>query len=194
MAKNKSTKRASKQNASKRAVAKTATPYGEFLQTPAIFVAKLDKEIAAQQKAETKLKAAISKTSAQAKKAEAKVKALTRAAAAKKQLNDAKKFFSALVSQLDAFIKQHEACVKTLASLSEQKAKLIAIGKQLAQFDKEWAKKSKQKIAKAKAKARARKKPMQALVELDNIEPLSVEQTDATLNDIEANEPTEIAA
>jgi hypothetical protein len=194
MAKNKSTKRAPKQKASKRAAAKTATPDVEFLQTPARFVAKLDKEIVAQQKSEAKLKAAINKTSVQAKKAEAKVKALTRSAAAKKQLSDAKKFFSALVSQLDALIKQHDAAVKTLTSLSEQKAKFIALGKYLAQFEKDWAKKSKQKKVKAKAKPRAQKKPVQALTELDNIKPLSVEQTDANANDIETNEPTEIAA
>lgn len=194
MAKNKSTKRPSKQKVSKRTTTKAVAADVEFLQTPANIVAKLDKEIIAQQKLQAKLKVVVSKTSVQAKKAETTVKALMRSSAAKNKINAAKKLFSSLVSQLEAAIKQHDEVVKHLASLTAQKAKFTAIGKILAQFEKDWSKKSKQKKAKAKIKARARKKPVQAPVELDTIKPLSVEQTDATLNDIEANEPTEIAA
>lgn len=195
MAKNKSVKRQKSRPASKKSAAvKKSSPASTFFETPALLAARLDKNISALKKSDSKLKTSLSKTQSQVKKAQAKIVSLTRSHANKKQLTTAKKVLLSFSSSLNTLNKEQDNLAKSLASLLEQKSKFIALDKYLAQFEKDWSKKSKLKKSKAKVKARSRKKPVQHPAELDNIEPLSIKQAETSHNDVATEEDTEIAA
>lgn len=167
MARTKTAKRHSKTAARKpRATAKTKTTRSakannsiqrmekDWLQTPAKLAAQSSKEANTIKQKENKLKAALQKLNAQIKKAESRLHALEgkKTAASKKQLSAQKKSHSKLIKSHTDLHKQHQEISKNLETANNQRAKFIALGKQLSQFEKEWAQ-SLKNAAPKKAKA-----------------------------------------
>lgn len=201
MSRNKTAKRTAKRpSPSKNITLATAQKIEkDFVEAPARLIAQLNKEIAAAQTKENKLKNAANKIKAQVKNSEARVKAAAKAkntSAGKKQLNVAKKAHAEIAKAQADLDKQLKEANQSLESIANKHAKFVALSKHLSQFEKEWAKKAKKLKASKKAKIKAKTKKVTAKAKLPVVEPEQphVESYATTINNVRLEETTEIAS
>lgn len=131
----------------------------DFYNVPAKLAEQLNKEISKLKKKENKLKNAVNKAQAQIKTNENKTNSgKLKTPAGKKQLKAIKKILSEATKNKNVLNKELQETVKSLDSALSKHAKLNALQKHLAQFDKEWKKNSKKLKAKVKVKAKTKVK------------------------------------
>lgn len=117
----------------------------DFSSTPAKLAAHVKKEIASHKQNQVKVKKAVAQCSSLIKSLEGRIKATAsgKTVTAKKQFKTAKKLHvEARRSHID-LSKQLLHVGKSIDALQLQQAKCIALGKCLAQFNKDWAKQAK---------------------------------------------------
>jgi len=132
----------------------------DFMQVPNQLAMQLNKEISTLKVKQNKLKNAVSKLKAQLKTSESRLKTAGKAKTSsdKKRLLTVKKAHQTIQSTHSATHKELQELEKLLASTANKQAKFTAISKQLNQFEKEWAKKSKKnKTAKSASKSKTKK-------------------------------------
>lgn len=159
MPRNKSAKRASK-----RVPMTVHQMESEIFAAPAKLAVQLNKEINSLKQKENKFKNAFNKMSAQLKKSSARIKAadkLKHTSAGKKKLKKAKKSHQEIAKSQAVFNKQLQEIMQSLERTQHNHSKLIALGKHMSQFEKEWARNAKKnKVTKAKSKTSAKSPAM----------------------------------
>lgn len=172
----------------------------DFQDAPGKLTILLNKQIDTIKKKENKLKNVISKINAQAKKTEAKLldaAQVKNASVRKKRLATAKKGHHKIMSILSDLNKELKEITKTLEHATKKQSKLAALRKHLTQFEKDWAKSSKQMKLKSKPHkennkiARVKPKPTEALVEEPQFETF---ETSKMNDDAQVNETLEITS
>lgn len=172
----------------------------DFLQVPATLAMQLNKEISTLKVKENKLKNAVSKLKAQLKTSEARLKTAGKGKTSsdKKRLTAAKKSHQDILKTHSSTDKELQELAKIIATTVNKQAKFTAISKQLNQFEKEWAKKSKKNKAtkakvKAKTKSRKASSSVAAPVTLDD-EPKRLEPAQSIVDHVTLDETTELTS
>lgn len=133
----------------------------DFLSTPTKLATKLNKEMASLQQTEAKLKKQLHKAKTQVKQSEARLKTaakLKHTTVGKKQFNKIKKVHSVALKAIANLQKDSQNTTSLHEKLTKQQAKLLALHRHLAQFEKSWqqqAKKQSRKKTKVKTKVKA---------------------------------------
>lgn len=163
----------------------------DFLTTPVKLAGHLNKEIASLKQKESKLKKEITKNNAQIKNAETRIKLSTKSktATGKRQLTSAKKVFKKIMKNHFGLNKQYHTLTKSLQQLIEKQTKLLALGKYLKQFDKEWLKNSK-KLPKTKPKSK-KQLPQSKTTSSIQEQPQTVDIQDNRVDTVKLPETTE---
>lgn len=156
MPRNKSTKRARKQQKSSNPLVGIQKMEMDWLKAPAKMAAQLAKQIQINEKQESKLNKAVKKINAQANKAEAKVES----AVAKKQIKIATKKLDAIVKAQSDFNKQLQMITNTLDGLNGTRSRLNALQKCIHQFNADWNKAAKNANSNKKQKNRPKLTPV----------------------------------
>lgn len=182
--------------ASKRQMTPVHQMEKEIFTIPAKLVAQLNKEISALKQKENKIKNAFNKINAQIKKSAVRVKTadkLKHTSAGKKQLNKAKKSHNEIVKSQAAYNKNLQEIMHSLENSENKQSKLIALGKHLNQFEKDWAKNSKQMKASA-AKSKPKKTVAKAKKIVPTMDRPHAEPYEATLDHIRHDETADVAS
>lgn len=195
MPRNKTAKRTAKRHRMIKPLANTQKIEMDFMGAPAKIIAQLNKDVTVLKQKEIKLIAAVNKIKAQVNKCETRIKSAEKAknaSARKKQLKIAKNEYSETLKAQKELIYQHKEIIELRDAASEHHNKMVALSKHLSQFDKEWAKKSKQMKAEKKAKLKAKPKKesaktrtMSSIVELQQIEAI-----EPTIDNVRLDEAT----
>lgn len=198
MARKKTAKRIAKRTATYGSSSPQLRMEKDFLDTPLKLAALFSKNIKTLKDKESKIKTAVAKSKTKVRLSESKVKnaAKQKTPAGKKQLLAAKKAH-AKVSQIHNILeKQLKDATEELTHATHKHAKLVALRKNLAQFEKDWNSKEKTK-AKTKVKAKTRTKKSSLSKSKPESEPEHIQpQLDSyeTVNDLFRIEETETSS
>jgi predicted nucleic acid-binding Zn-ribbon protein len=133
----------------------------DFLITPTKIATKLNKEMVSLQQTEARLKKQLHKAKTQVKQSEARLKTAAKSKhtmVGKKQFNKIKKVHSVALKAIANLQKDSQNTTSLHEKLTKQQAKLLALHRHLAQFEKSWqqqAKKQSRKKTKVKSKVKA---------------------------------------
>lgn len=160
MPRRKYAKRATKMQKARTNVATIQKLEKDFLRSPAKLAKQLNKEVASLKQKDTRIKKAVAKLDATANAASKRIQAAENSrntAAGKKKYNKAKKNYGKANKLLAALNKQQNKNDKLLNDVTNRHEKILAIRKQLAQFEKEWANRTKKKPIQITAKPKKAK-------------------------------------
>lgn len=162
----------------------------DILGAPARLAAKISKEISFQKKKENQLKAALNKISAKIKKVEGRVKPATlpTTPTGKKQFNAVKKTHRLAIKTHSDLGNHLQETTKTLASLTNRQSKVVALSKQLDQFEREWARTSNKIKETSKVKPKQKKIKEKAIS--SSIREMPIETVDVSTDNVALNEAT----
>jgi len=171
----------------------------EFMQAPAKIVAQINKDLKSIKQKEIKLSKAANKNQHQLHNAESRLVSAEKSshtAAGKKRFKIMQRKHDALVKAQDKLNQQVETHSGRVTEMENQQAKFNAIIKQLAQFDKDWAKNSKMNASAANAKTKNRKQKQKDVEIPNNIATIERTQTDdvqTLFDEISLDESSETA-
>jgi chromosome segregation ATPase len=183
-----------------KSIATVAQLEKDFSAFPAKLTSEINKELSVLKKKENELKKAVAQTASQLKSTESRIKSAGKAkqtatgkkqlAAAKKALQEATKIHRALVSELNSL-------AKPIADHTTKLAKLTAMRKTLAQFDKDWAKKAKtlkKSVKKSKTKTTRKTATRLKAVKKTKSQQSNIENFNTSVENVTLDQPTEMAS
>lgn len=172
----------------------------DFSTLPAKLASEINKELSALKKKESELKKAVAQTTSELKATESHIKTAAKSqqtAKGKKQLASAKKALKEASNIHRALVSELNSIAKTIASHTSKLAKLTALRKTLAQFDKDWTKKAKSaamSVKKAKAKRGRKKAPRLAVVNDKAPVQTNIETFDTSVENVTLDKTADMAS
>lgn len=168
----------------------------DFLRSPMKLARQLNKDVTSLKQKDSRIKKAINKIDATAANAEKRLKnaeALKHTSAGKKKFVKAKKAHMKSSQLLAGLNKQLNKNTKMLDEASARHEKLVALRKNISQFEKEWATRAKTKKTKATSKPKKTRVTKTKAKELFSEAP-KYDTFETITNDVNVEETTEAAS